>query len=727
LRSCKENHKITLIIAVALMFLSIFMYSSYNTIKNESKKYEYNIFESSQGIIRDISHISYGLYYELMNKGGNSRMPSEVFFKLNRDVDEIENIKKRFDEQVISYAENIDKKYSNLQYHILEKQNYSVLESSDSSINVLRSDYINDNEIEELNKKYDFYLVIDFNEDGKMQVKRVYGADKVKVMKLLDTSINEDMYGFNVDPRIAKIEPIKNMIFVYGIPKEVKNRDALFYYKWENECKAFMQVMEKYLTIALFFIVLIASILPYKVSKEIVSFKAILRVPIEAVLLPVFLILIFSYASDRYNLYENSLNGNLINSIFYGSILHSVFVDGNSNVNFILTSAINLVYWFIIFAVTFLAVVMVKYIMKNHIKTYLIEQSFSYKILRYSCRKSKRIYEYMSSIDLKDKSMKKLTIILGINFIVVSIISCFWFLGIILALIYTFIGFIMVKQYYTGISNNYNKLFEVTSKIAEGNLDFDMEEDLGIFNELNSELQGIQKGFKNAVDEEVKSQRMKNELITNVSHDLKTPLTSIITYVDLLKDEKINEEKRREYLDTLDRKAQRLKYLIEDLFEVSKATSGNVSLNIAQVDVTALVKQTLLELEDKIHKSEITIRTSFPEEKVILPLDSQRMFRVFENLIINITKYTLKGTRVYVEVYQSSDTVEINLKNIAAEEIDYKGDEILERFIRGDKARNTEGSGLGLAIAKSFVELQGGTLEVIVDGDLFKVVITFVK
>jgi signal transduction histidine kinase len=167
--------------------------------------------------------------------------------------------------------------------------------------------------------------------------------------------------------------------------------------------------------------------------------------------------------------------------------------------------------------------------------------------------------------------------------------------------------------------------------------------------------------------------------------------------------------------------------LIEDLFEVSKATSGNISLNIVDVDVVALMKQTLLELDDKVSNASLVVRTNYPEEKVVLPLDSQRMFRVFENLIINITKYAQEGSRVYIDVANRTDKVEIILRNMAATEINFNVDEIMERFVRGDKARNTEGSGLGLAIAKSFVELQGGSLDIVVDGDLFKVIIRFDK
>ena len=296
-----------------------------------------------------------------------------------------------------------------------------------------------------------------------------------------------------------------------------------------------------------------------------------------------------------------------------------------------------------------------------------------------------------------------------------------------MAIIYSIILFFVIRKYVDRISEKYSKLREATSKIAEGNLDVKIEEDLWLFEGFKNDLEKIQYGFKKAVDEEIKSQKMKTDLISNVSHDLKTPLTAIITYVDLLKDENLSEEKRKQYIETLDRKSQRLQVLIEDLFEMSKATSGNITLNIENIDVVSLMKQTLLELEDKLEEANLSVRKNMPEGKVILPLDSQRTFRVFENLVINMTKYAMPNTRVFIDIIENKNNVEIIMKNMAAEEITFNVDTIAERFIRGDESRNTEGSGLGLAIAKSFVELQGGTFNISVDGDLFKVKITFVK
>ena len=267
-------------------------------------------------------------------------------------------------------------------------------------------------------------------------------------------------------------------------------------------------------------------------------------------------------------------------------------------------------------------------------------------------------------------------------------------------------------------------MLNATNQMAEGDLDVVITEDLGIFNPFKEEMEKIRSGFKNAVEKEVKSQRMKTELITNVSHDLKTPLTAIITYVDLLKGE-TDEEKRQEYLQVLERKSLRLKVLIEDLFEISKANSANVTLHIVDVDIVNLFKQVQLELSDKIADAGLDFRCIYPEGKVIVPLDSQKTYRIFENLLVNVIKYAMPHTRVYVEIVQEQDAVAVRIKNVSEAELNFNPEEVTERFVRGDVSRNTEGSGLGLAIVKSFVELQKGKFWIETEADLFKVEIQF--
>ena len=327
----------------------------------------------------------------------------------------------------------------------------------------------------------------------------------------------------------------------------------------------------------------------------------------------------------------------------------------------------------------------------------------------------------VGSVDFRDKQTKLLLKIVGINFVLLTVISCFWFFGIFGLMIYSVVLFFLLRRIYDGMQEKYEILLQATGKMADGNLEVEINEDLGVFEPLKGEITKIRNGFKKAVEEEVKSQSMKTELITNVSHDLKTPLTAIITCVNLLKKEGITEEERRNYIRILDQKSMRLKSLIEDLFEISKANSNNVTLHLVEVDIVSLMKQVRLELEDKIGRSQVEFRWNMPDDKAVLILDSEKTYRVFENLLVNIVKYALPGTRAYVEITDDGETVMVSMKNISATEISLEGRDITDRFVRGDESRNTEGSGLGLAIARSFVELQKGTMEVGIEADLFKV------
>ena len=392
----------------------------------------------------------------------------------------------------------------------------------------------------------------------------------------------------------------------------------------------------------------------------------------------------------------------------------------------IVTNIINVLYWMVIYGFVFFEVIYVKYIFNIGFKNYIRKHLLVYKVKDVIFFILRKFINYIKGIDLNKNSDKVLLIILGINFVIVSILCSVWFFGIFGVVIYSGILFYFGRKYIDKWKKDYNKILEKTKEISNGNLDSKDDEDCGFFNPMRDELNNIQKGFKAAVEEEVKSQRMKTELISNVSHDLKTPLTSIIAYVDLLKGEE-DEEKREAYLETLERKSQRLKHLIEDLFEVSKATTGNINLNIMDVDISYLMKQVVLELDDKINEAGLDMRLSLPEEKVILPLDGQRTYRVFENLIINVVKYALPNSRVYIDIKEGRENVDVTMKNISADEITFNINEISDRFVRGDKSRNTEGSGLGLAIVKSFVELQGGKFHIEVDGDLFKAIISFKK
>ena len=337
------------------------------------------------------------------------------------------------------------------------------------------------------------------------------------------------------------------------------------------------------------------------------------------------------------------------------------------------------------------------------------------------------LYKYVTAIDVHEKTNKSIVKIVIAIFVILTILCCMWFFGVAGLVIYSVALYVILRKEGEKIQRQYDSILHATKQMADGDLKISLEEDLGMFATIGDSLQEVQQGFEKAVLEEAKSQNMKTELITNVSHDLKTPLTAIITYVDLLKKDDITEEERKSYITTLDQKSQRLKILIEDLFEVSKAHSGSVTMNFMDVDVVNLLKQVRSEMDEQIKGSELQFRWSLPEEKIILSLDGQRTYRVFENLMNNILKYAMPHSRVYIDMDSSQTEVKIVFRNVSAVELDYDADRLTDRFVRGDSARNSEGSGLGLAIVKSFVKLQNGTFYVEVDGDLFKAVIQFKK
>lgn len=226
---------------------------------------------------------------------------------------------------------------------------------------------------------------------------------------------------------------------------------------------------------------------------------------------------------------------------------------------------------------------------------------------------------------------------------------------------------------------------------------------------------------------QVKSERLKSELITNVSHDLRTPLTSIITYTDLLKNPNLTVEERAQYVDVLERKSARLKTLIEDLFDVSKMASGNIELQKAQVDLASLLQQSIAEQQEALDKQNLDLRVSIASQPIMVQVDGQKMWRVMDNLLLNISKYSMPGTRVYVALQESFGEAVLTFKNVSQYELGDDTAELTERFKRGDQSRHTEGSGLGLAIAQSIVSLHGGQFELDLDGDLFKVTIRIPK
>lgn len=593
-------------------------------------------------------------------------------------------------------------------------------------------------ELENMTQNYMFYAILDFDKDGNLNIPYIKGMRENILKSEVNYKLNENKTTISIlekkytgEDYIYKVPKIKDTIITIGVIDDTNklraNIGLLSYGDGSNLSSILTNNVKfsigKILTVGLALCVvlfIIGFVISKNIRGKILGVRTLVNIPIEIALFILCMIAGLLMAATIPVMEIANVNVYSISAWINIPQLSEEVIS-------LLVGLVNIIYWFILFMFCIISGAYIREMISKDNRETIKRKSLIVKPIRWIIKQIKMFVHWIENLDLKKGLDKPLLIIVGINLLCITIMCIFWGLGIIIAIIYSILLFRFMKSKATSVHRDYLRLEEMTENIADGNFNMDTKEDLGIFNPIKENLGNIQTGFKRAVDEEVKSQRMKTELITNVSHDLKTPLTSIITYVDLLKKEGITDEEKAKYIDVIDRKSQRLKYLIEDLFEVSRSTSGNIELNPVDVDVVSLVKQTVFELDDKIAASGVEIRTRFSNEKIIARLDSMRTFRIFSNLISNISKYSMYGSRAYIEVEDMGDKVSIEFKNISAEEIDGDVENLSERFVRGDKSRNTEGSGLGLAIAKSFTELQGGTFKLSSDGDLFKVRVVFPK
>lgn len=363
----------------------------------------------------------------------------------------------------------------------------------------------------------------------------------------------------------------------------------------------------------------------------------------------------------------------------------------------------------------------IKYMLTSGFCRYWKEDSLIGSI----CGNVKRRFEKLSEVDLSDKTDTVLLKYVLIQMVIVGVIACFWSFGIVLSVLYSVLLFLYIRKKLKKVQMDYQVLLKEAHQLADGRFDEEITQDVGIFNALGDELKNVRIGFEKAVSEEIKSQNMKTELISNVSHDLKTPLTGIKNYAELLGQDNVSGQDKQVYLENLQHYIDRLNNLIEDLFEVSKVNSGNIELNPVELNVVALIQQAQAETEDLLKQKNLTVILDAPENGIVQALDGDKTYRIFENLFTNIAKYTLPGTRVYVSATAQPEYTEIVFKNISEAQMNFTPEEIVERFVRGDKSRHESGSGIGLAIVKSFTEVQNGTFSIEIDGDLFKAVVRF--
>ncbi len=606
-----------------------------------------------------------------------------------------------------------------LEYYIKDDTTGTHLSNTGSDLSAFLSE---GEKAENIKKEYSFYTVLQFDKDGNLNMPYFQGVSKSGKNAFLSLNLTEEMVNRswnNAAWYASRVKKFSDMTVVYAVKSETflqnEYQQEAGYLSTQMINDAYSRAGAGYLyVIGILLVLLLGFILP--VIKPLGVGKGIeAKIPLEIWAIGAALTIPF-YDEVILDLIRETVNGDL-----FALNGNHIFTEEMSRV---VVNIFNVFIWLTIFLVWFAAALSIRELFIKKPARYLKENTISFRFLFWIGRSLKKGWIYASSFDMSKKDNKKILLLLGGNMVIMIILCSMWGVGVIGAIIYTGVLFFFINKYKNKITSDYNTITEAAGKLSEGNLEVTIG-NAGIFNPLKEQLMKVQQGFRKAVLEETKSQKMKAELITNVSHDLKTPLTAIITYVDLLKDKNLTEEQRDSYVETLDRKALRLKILIEDLFEMSKAASNTISMNPVEVDLAALLKQLQFELSDRVAGADLDFRVRIPDDKVITWLDSEKTYRIFENLLINMCKYALHGSRAYLDMEVKEKEVTITVRNISHEELDFTGEEIVERFVRGDKARNSEGSGLGLAIAKSFTELQGGIFQVITDGDLFKVVVSF--
>lgn len=712
----KNRHRVSILLAVLVVLTAAgVMVGLYPFFENETTRYEEPVYEEDS-FLRNLVYGNYVLAKETFQyEQGSIQSPFQYFFP--KGDEELKNFTDSQDERynyVRELRQSCVREYENWTRYFDSVRNFVDYQILDESGKVL-SDHAGGRSISK-SGEYVFKAVLHYDDMGRMDVVAVNGENTVNLFNTLQSFGEKDPMSssyweqYENDPDLKMTNP-RNITFAYGMTKQqtaaFKDSKGTTWHAYDacgSISKVFTGLVCAVAVLAFFF-----SCLDVRWAED----SRLLRTPFEIVSVIGFVPLFFG--EELTSLVVVTNRGDL-----YGALLRANFLPKAAN---IMVKLWNLLWWFVPFAIVYWVVLCLRDVLHIGLARYLRERTLCGWFWQWTKGICRRIYTFVGNVNLQEPSDRTIFRIVGVNFIILAVLCSLWFFGIGALVVYSLILFLVMRKYYTELSEKYRILLKATNQIAEGNLEVDIEEDLGVFEPFKKKIQKIQSGLKVAVDEEVKSQKFKTDLISNMSHDLKTPLTAIITYVNLLKDEHSTPEQQKAYTDILEQKSMRLKSLIEDLFEISKASSNNVTLNLTDVDIVSLLKEVSLELSDKIEESNIDFRWNLPDEKIVLPLDSQKTYRIFDNLLTNIMKYGMPNSRAYIDMKLENGSVVITLKNVSAVELTFNPEEITERFVRGDQSRNTEGSGLGLAIAKSFVELQNGKLHVEVEADLFRVII----
>ncbi|MFG6494753.1 HAMP domain-containing sensor histidine kinase [Fictibacillus sp. UD] len=426
-------------------------------------------------------------------------------------------------------------------------------------------------------------------------------------------------------------------------------------------------------------------------------------------------------ASEKRNLYKaipiDIKLGSLLLSIFF--MIVALFANAQNYVYFSYMYSSGIIEFLFAVLMTGITLVQLVWIYREVGQKHLYKEAFLLKMSRWFYRLGSEAF-YNRSVGIQILLLLIVIFLSGFGAGVVFMYPIHFPLYVILFMVFT----IPVLIYLFKRIGYLNKIIQHSKELAAGQMEQDLpHKGNSALALLAGNLNVLKHGVKTSKRAEAKSERLKTELITNVSHDLRTPLTSIITYTELMKSQELTKEDHDAYLEIIDRKSKRLKILIDDLFEVSKMASGNLELTKQRVDIVQLLQQAMAEYNETIKESSLVFRSSEPAKPLFAYVDGQKMWRVFDNLIGNVLKYSMDNTRVYVSVAHVNQKVQISFKNVSKYELGGNIEELFERFKRGDTSRHTDGSGLGLAIAKSIVDLHEGTMDIDVDGDLFKVTI----
>lgn len=514
-----------------------------------------------------------------------------------------------------------------------------------------------------------------------------------------------------VETEQVRISVPSNLEVVYSIPRRVERDGGLIDYfanSWENY-NSFSGVS---LMVAAGLVGLFILVAPIHIVEKVNPFRAFCRMKAEVNLFLVFMGISLGAMAVMV------VTGYTINGEFR-ELLELLGLEAKRGIS----ETVNLLLWFLTLLLIALGFFDVKYMVAYGLWRYLRDDTWIGSVCRWIMRRIDQSFRQELSSGLRRQIFK----LVLLNTLILILIKVLFGFGWLFGILYGVVLFFWLCGKMELVQRDYRELLRGVRELANGNFNDGFAGEVGVFGSVKEELANVRAGFEKAVQEETKSQNMKTELISNVSHDLKTPLTCIRNYVDLLQNPQISRQEREEYLEALRQYTDRLSRLIEDLFEVSKVNSGTVQLDVMEVNLVALIEQVQAECSDLLESRNLKVVLHTDSRTIPLNLDGDKSYRIFENLFTNIGKYAMPGSRVYVDIEDGEDEVRISFKNMSETEMNFTPEEIVERFVRGDKSRHERGSGLGLAIVKSFTEVQNGSFEIQVDGDLFKAILRFRK